>query len=393
MSNFLEKSLKRSVNRAIQRQVNHGVDNVFRRFFYPPNQRTSRRMPTAGRYPNSALYPNYPLYPSQPQFFSDTENLPTHDYTDDEIARYVQLGDDDNWEDEFEQEFYQEIESLNADNLASTSPVNQARSGFDAFNLSRSLSNSNLNQAFNQNNFLENNFSQNNQQAVNQPMNQSGATTMNYSQNFSGNFVQNTQSSASYHVISKQNSINNEQCANACYELIDNKANSNAVIQGASGFFGLLATVAVDVGTIPLIYATMWNEIRAIYGQSPIDTDDALKVIANIIPEVLSDAIFDKVLGNVPVIGVYFNAICAKQMTWRLGTLFTLLSARGHEVHSVKCKEAMMLIRHMFPQKDMFSFTTPDHSKFIQITTSVKDTSVDKFNDKVESALNVFMNV
>ena len=90
-------------------------------------------------------------------------------------------------------------------------------------------------------------------------------------------------------------------------------------------------------------------------------------------------------------LGCIFNAICAKQMTWRLGTLFTLLASRGDDISSVKCKEAMMLIRHMFPQKDMFSFTTPDHDKFIQITEAVKDTSADKFNEKVESALSVFM--
>ena len=149
--------------------------------------------------------------------------------------------------------------------------------------------------------------------------------------------------------------------------------------------------MAVDVGTIPLIYATLWNEIRAVYGQPEIGTDDALKVIANILPEVLSDAVFDKVLGNVPIIGVYFNAICAKQMTWRLGTLFTLLASRGEAISSVKCKEAMMMIRHMFPQKDMFSFTTPDREKFIQMADSVSNTSADKFNEKVESALSVFM--
>lgn len=160
-----------------------------------------------------------------------------------------------------------------------------------------------------------------------------------------------------------------------------------------SGFFGFIATTAVDVGAIPLIYATLWNEIRAVYGQPEIQTDDALKVIANILPEVLSYAIFDKVLGNVPIIGVYFNAICAKQMTWRLGTLFTLLASRGDDISSVKCKEAMMLIRHMFPQKDMFSFTTPDHDKFIQVVESVKDTSADRFNDKVDSALAIFMGV
>lgn len=175
--------------------------------------------------------------------------------------------------------------------------------------------------------------------------------------------------------------------ADSCYKLIDNKANSNAFIQGMSGFFGIIATLAVDAASIPVIYGNLWNEVRAVYDQPAIATDDALEILASIMPEVVSDIIFDKVLGNVPVIGIYFNAICAKQMTWRLGTLFTLLASRGEAVSEAACKEAMIMIRHMFPQKDMFMFTTPNYDNFIRLVASVEGYSVEKFNDKVVAAI------
>ncbi len=178
--------------------------------------------------------------------------------------------------------------------------------------------------------------------------------------------------------------------AECCYSMIDNKANTNAMIQGGSGIFGILTTAIADVATIPLIYVAMWNDIREVYGQSAIAEDDALNVLKNILPEVLSDILLDKVLGNVPLVGIYFNAICAKQMTWRLGTLFTVLASRGDAISNVKCKETMIMIRHMFPQKDMFKFITPDHAKFMQLVNGIEGASVDDYNKKIDSALAIF---
>lgn len=180
--------------------------------------------------------------------------------------------------------------------------------------------------------------------------------------------------------------------ADSCYKLIDNKASSNAFIQGMSGFFGVVATLAVDAASIPTIYGSMWNEIRAVYHQKPIATDEALEILASIMPEVVSDILFDKVLGNVPIIGIYFNAICAKQMTWRLGTLFTLLASRGEAVNEAACREAMIMIRHMFPQKDMFMFTTPNYDNFMRLVASVEGYSVEKFNEKVVAAITFLEN-
>lgn len=179
--------------------------------------------------------------------------------------------------------------------------------------------------------------------------------------------------------------INNR--ATECYQLISDRANNNAMIQGFSGFFGAVVTLAVDAGSVPLIYLKMWNDIRQIYGHNPIGNDAGLNVLSSILPEVLTDVLFDKVLGNVPVIGVYFNAICAKQMTWRLGTLFSMLSSRGSDVLAADCQKTMQMIRHMFPQRDMFVFATPDYHNFIDLVDGVKDNPVEEFNQKINQAL------
>lgn len=175
-----------------------------------------------------------------------------------------------------------------------------------------------------------------------------------------------------------------------CYQLIDKKANSNAIIQACSGFFGTVVTLAVDAGVVGMIYLQMWNEIRSIYGHPPIKQEEATRILTGIVPEVLSDLVLDKILGNTPIIGIYFNAICAKQMTWRLGMLFTMLSARGASVDDIKCKETMIVIRQLFPHSDMFSFSTPNYNKFQQLALSVKDNSMQEYNAKIDQAMQVF---
>jgi uncharacterized protein (DUF697 family) len=178
--------------------------------------------------------------------------------------------------------------------------------------------------------------------------------------------------------------------AEKCYKLTDSKANDNSVTQGVSGIFGFPLTLIADVGVIPAIYLPLWDQIRAEYGHDPITNEEAVKVIQGIMVELLADLVFDKFLGNVPLIGIYFNAICAKTMTWRLGTLFSMLSARGNSFDEIELKDSMILIRQMFPQKDMFSFTTPNKSDFVQIVVSVTGESTDEYGDKIKKALACF---
>lgn len=179
----------------------------------------------------------------------------------------------------------------------------------------------------------------------------------------------------------------NSSLAEQAYDLVNSKAQSNSFIHGFSGILGFITTIAADVATIPAIYGKMWDEVRAVYGHKPVGSEAAKTVLMQVMPEVLSDIAFDKILGNVPIVGIYFNAICAKQMAWRLGTLFAFMSARGSEIPSDKVAEAMVLIRHMFPQKDMFAFTTPNKHNFIKLVESVEGNSIQQFEKKVSNAL------
>lgn len=175
--------------------------------------------------------------------------------------------------------------------------------------------------------------------------------------------------------------------AQECYSIIAGKASNNQWVQGISGIFGFPFTLAADVGVIPGIYAPLWIEIRSVYCQAPVSLEASGSVIKNIIPEVLSDLVLDKALGQIPLLGIYFNVICAKHMTWRLGTLFSMMSARGEEIVSDNITSCMKLIRMLFPQQGQFSFTTPDKSTFIKVVSSVSDVSPQDFTTKVSKAL------
>lgn len=179
------------------------------------------------------------------------------------------------------------------------------------------------------------------------------------------------------------------QRAKQCYKLIDERADRNSIIQGASGFFGVGTALVVDAISIP-IYGQMWNDIRAIYGQPPVNTEEVKSVIKSIIPEMIADVAVDKLLGNIPIIGSYFNAACGKHMTWRLGTLFSVMASRGEDINHLKYKETMVLIRHLFPITDAAVFSSPNYDDFINIVSSVAGNSINELNLKVERALAIF---
>lgn len=113
-------------------------------------------------------------------------------------------------------------------------------------------------------------------------------------------------------------------------------------------------------------------------------------IVKGISSELIFDVVADKVLGNVPLIGVYFNAICAKTMTWRLGILFTMLSARGEAIDDATVQDTTKLIRMVFPQTDAFKFQQPTYPTFEKLVTSVTDNSMEQFNRKISKALDAF---
>ncbi len=182
---------------------------------------------------------------------------------------------------------------------------------------------------------------------------------------------------------------NSELTAEVSYNEIENKANSNSLIQGITGIVGFPFTLGADIAVIGTHYVPLFHKIRDIYGRKPTNIEDHIQaLLKNITPELLADLVIDKFLGNVPVAGIYFNAICAKAMTWRLGTLFAMLSARGEEIHYDKMQDSMKVIREIFPQNDMFKFSTPDKQRFIKLVTSFENISPEDFNVKIDKILN-----
>lgn len=182
------------------------------------------------------------------------------------------------------------------------------------------------------------------------------------------------------------------QLAKKAYQIIDSKASSNMVLQGLSGVMGFPFTLMADAAVLFTHYGKMLNEIRDLYGREPVNESVISDIISGISNELLFDIVADKFLGNIPLIGIYFNSICAKTMTWRLGILFTMLAARGEEINSSAVANTTRLIRQVFPQTDAFSFKQPSYSQFEKMVVSVTDNSEAQFNEKIAKALDVFKN-
>ena len=181
-----------------------------------------------------------------------------------------------------------------------------------------------------------------------------------------------------------------EALAKKAYNLINEKASSNIVIQGLSGVLGFPFTLMADGAVIFTHYGAMLNEIRALYGRTPVSEAVVTSIVKGISSELLFDVVADKFLGQVPLVGIYFNAICAKTMTWRLGILFTMLSARGEAIDDTTVQDTTKMIRLVFPQTDAFSFKQPTYQTFIKLITSVAGNSMEQFNNKVQKALEAF---
>lgn len=185
-------------------------------------------------------------------------------------------------------------------------------------------------------------------------------------------------------------SISQEQLYDMSYTLIKKKANSNSFIQGISGIAGFPTTIAVDGIVIFSHYAPMINEIRALYGYAPFTSNALSPILKSIGKEILFDITVDKFLGQVPVAGIYFNAICAKALTWRLGMLFTIVSSRDEEINCESLSKVVKLIRNLTPQSDIFKFEKPDYNMFKKLVLSVCDDDFITYDRKIEQAMNAF---
>ena len=103
--------------------------------------------------------------------------------------------------------------------------------------------------------------------------------------------------------------------------------------------------------------------------------------------EILADVVLDKVVGSVPVLGIPFNVMCAKTMTWRLGLVFAIISARGEEISAASVSNATKMIRQLFPQKSMLLFKKPSVGTVDKLLDAMADISVESFDEKVDKIL------
>lgn len=181
-----------------------------------------------------------------------------------------------------------------------------------------------------------------------------------------------------------------EIIANNCYNLINSKANNNSTIQGLSGIVGFPFTLGVDAAVIPAIYVPLWNQIRELYGHEKLNSSEMIPVLKKLLPEIFVDLALDKFLGQIPILGIYFNLICAKTMTWRLGMLFTFLSSRTANIPLNSVAKALKLIRNFFPQKEMLKFATPSKDKFLKLIVTEESITDHQFEKQIDDALKIF---
>ena len=50
----------------------------------------------------------------------------------------------------------------------------------------------------------------------------------------------------------------------------------------------------------------------------------------------------------------------------------------------------MKLIRHLFPQNQMFKFVTPDRQKFLKLIVTDEQLTQNEFEKKIDDALKIF---
>lgn len=167
------------------------------------------------------------------------------------------------------------------------------------------------------------------------------------------------------------------------YEIIEKKAGSNTAMQGLSGLLGFPFTTLADVGVIFTHYGPMLNDIRRVYGRGEITKEALMPIVKGCTSEILADLVFDKIIGQIPIIGIGANMICAKAMTWRLGILFGMLSSRGEAIDTNSVSNCTRLIRELFPQKDSIMFKKPSITIVEKLLNNLEGNSQQNFDQKV----------
>ncbi|MBR3975734.1 MAG: hypothetical protein IKJ88_07745 [Clostridia bacterium] len=175
------------------------------------------------------------------------------------------------------------------------------------------------------------------------------------------------------------------------YKKIEKKANSNAIFQGIGGIAGVFGKAVVDAAVLITHYEPLINDIRKLYGRSSLSIKELSPVFGSLFKELLVDIAMDKLVGAaIPVAGVYVNFISARILTWRIGLVALILSARGEDFSRINVVDVTKLVRLLTPQPNKLKFTKPDYGTIKKVVCSVSDNETDVFVDKIQAALKVF---
>jgi hypothetical protein len=167
--------------------------------------------------------------------------------------------------------------------------------------------------------------------------------------------------------------------AKKVYNITQKLSNPNALAQAGSGIIGMGLNVLVDLFVLPL-YAKMWDDIREVYGHGVITKKAAIAYLKPNINYIAHDLLFDKICGTVPLVGISFNYIYAKALTWRLGAWFGLLSALAKANGTDNIPDELLtkcsfdLVRKFFPRENIefFEFKEPDKDEFIEFIANLE---------------------
>ena len=98
-----------------------------------------------------------------------------------------------------------------------------------------------------------------------------------------------------------------QDLAKKAYMIINDTANSNAVIQGLSGMVGFPFTLIADAATVFTHYGEMLNKIRSLYNRTPVSEQIVGPILNGMTSEVLFDTespLADNIVKTIPILHV-----------------------------------------------------------------------------------------
>jgi hypothetical protein len=167
------------------------------------------------------------------------------------------------------------------------------------------------------------------------------------------------------------------------YSIINDYTRGNMFIQGLAGLFGSGVPVITDVAAVGL-YAVMWSDINSVYGhKAKFGWSELWTMIKGSWLVFAADIGVDKLIEQIPVLGIPSNVLAAKILTWRIGYYLGVISALGAYAGTAKQGENAKLIAEysstIFP-RSVFTLSSPDQQVFIETLAQVEVEGGDSYD-------------